>query len=227
MKVFLSGGGSEQDSKPLDDEFIEALRNSKIERIVYIPLASPSSALDSCVTWFKKVFAKKVKCIEVCKTLKDKEFTALVNNAAVYVGGGNTRTLLSAIRKDKVEKSLGNFIARGGIYYGGSAGAIILGKDARSAPETRDINLTKAKGLNLLNGYSVSCHYSETQPEDQQIFEFIDNTSSPVLALRETNGIIFNGKSLRVIGNNNIGIFNSHKKRFLFPNSSINLFASS
>jgi dipeptidase E len=51
---------------------------------------------------------------------------------AVYIGGGNTYALLGELIASGFDRHLHMYANRGGIVYGGSAGAVVLGKDIRT-----------------------------------------------------------------------------------------------
>ncbi|WP_251186366.1 Type 1 glutamine amidotransferase-like domain-containing protein [Bacillus licheniformis] len=84
--------------------------------------------------------------------------------------------------------------------YGGSAGAVILGKNImtcsymdRNACGLRDFN-----GLKLLGDYSVWCHYKAEH--DPLIKRFRNAFGTPVIALPEETGIAASTSDIRVIG---------------------------
>ncbi|MEX2460688.1 MAG: Type 1 glutamine amidotransferase-like domain-containing protein [Paenibacillaceae bacterium] len=77
--------------------------------------------------------------------------------SSIFIGGGNTYKLLHEIRKARFDEVLNSFIDEGGIVYGGSAGAIILGKNIQTCShlDINDINIADFEGLNKFNGYSI------------------------------------------------------------------------
>ena len=54
-----------------------------------------------------------------------------------------------------------SFALRGGVVYGGSAGAIVLGANISTCAhmDHNDVGITDMHGLDLLDGHAVWCHY--------------------------------------------------------------------
>lgn len=119
---------------------------------------------------------------------------------AVYIGGGNTYKLLDEVRKSGFDKLIIDFLSKGGIVYGGSAGAIIFGKDISIVSEEKDREIS-THGLDLLNGFAIRCHY--TPKDDFLINKFVKDTQIPVIAIAEGSGLILGGpaSTVPIIGN--------------------------
>ncbi len=182
--IFLSGGGDAIVSKVFDKNFLKLLPK---EPILYIPLAMKPSKYPSCYEWVTTTFPHLN--IEMCTDLT--KVKSLNNYGAVYVGGGNTFELLQKIRDSNFDKLLLPYLNKGGIYYGGSAGAIILGKTIETSflgkiKDKNTIKMTNFQGLNLIDDYSIHCHHEED--EDEQVQEFA-NKGNKVLALPEGTGL--------------------------------------
>lgn len=198
MKLILSGGGDREQAAAIDRYFADSIDLEK--RVLYIPVAMESSvdsAYDECYNWFCSTYGEYgITNIEMCTDLKSLELDNRFS--AVYVGGGNTFMLLKKIRESNFEHELVRFLEEGGVFYGGSAGAIICGKTIKSA-EYLDENKAKLKGLsalNLLNGFDVFCHYAETKNEDK----FIDEYENSLYILYEESGLVYDGKKAIPIG---------------------------
>jgi dipeptidase E len=82
---------------------------------------------------------------------------------AIYIGGGNTWNLIRELKDSYFDDKLSKYLELGGIIYGGSAGAIILGKRIDTHDDENKISYTDTSGLNFLNHFSVACHYREEQ----------------------------------------------------------------
>lgn len=196
--LFLAGGGGEDDSLLLDERFIrEVVLISPTPNVAYVPVAMGSRPYNECLRWFEEVFGDKFS-IEMWTDLGKVDILALNNIDAIYIGGGNTVKLLSEIRTNGFDILLKQFVKNGGVVYGGSAGAIILGKDVRTAPETKHGNLQDFSGLDLLGGLSVLCHYEHNN--GKEVLELIRNINCPVIAISERSGVICEDGKLTVIG---------------------------
>jgi len=210
-KIILSGGGNEKQTYMLDEIFLKS-----INKILYIPIAWKNDDFESCLKWFKNMISqhKEVK-IEMLIDLSKK--INLQDYDAVYIGGGNTFKLLKKIKESKFDEKLIDYYKNGGIIYGGSAGAIILGKDIKIALicKDKDVNEVKLKatsGLNLIKNYYIQCHFEENQIEEHK--KFIGNSEKKIIAIPEESSIFIENEKIKVVGLKPITIItkNSVKK---------------
>ena len=118
------------------------------------------------------------------------------NYDAIYIGGGNTYFLLNMLKKCDLDEKLVDYYNNGGIIYGGSAGALILGKSIETVSYERNSELESSEGLNLLNGFSIVCH------ADKDIIKSLNdkNNLKPILALYEDTGVVFENGSIYSYG---------------------------
>jgi len=193
-KIILAGGGTEKESKELDRFFVSLIKRNK--KLIYIPIAMDSRPYSDCFNWFNKAM-KKLNFNNFGMVTNLKKFKISKNIGAIYIGGGNTFKLLKEIRQSNFDKKLLKFIKDGGIIYGGSAGAIILGKDILTSSDNNENVKDNFDGLNLINNYSVWCHYNN---EDEKIFDYIKSRRNNVIAISEKSGIFINGNNFKVIG---------------------------
>ncbi len=200
-ELILAGGGDAEDSRPLDE--VLARRVPTGGALLYLPIALDprEHSYTSCHEWLRSVFAPLgLDNIVMWADISGKGDADLDAFVGVYIGGGNTFTLLHALRVARFLTPLRRFLAHGGIVYGGSAGAIILGKDIMTAADAdpNEVGLRDSSGLDLLDGYSVWCHY---QPgDDGRIADYIRRHTSPVIALSERAGIYIRGRRAQGAG---------------------------
>jgi dipeptidase E len=219
MTIFLSGGGSGEKSKNLDLAFINSIKTSK--PILYIPLAR-NSPYDSCLMWIKTNFRQfnfnNFKMIDNPKMLIN---INLSEYSGIYLGGGNTYKLLKELQKSKFISKLKKYIKGGGLVYGGSAGAIILGKDVGTTNSKNEYEVVNCRGLDLIGKFSVYCHYKNE--DDQRILNYIKSTKNKVLALPEDAGAILDNSKMRIIGPGNLVLFDKLCKKVIPVNSVIEI----
>jgi len=114
---------------------------------------------------------------------------------ALYLGGGNTWNLMQELKDSGFSNELIQYIEKGGKIYGGSAGAIVLGKKIDTHDDENEINLKDTSGFNLLCGYSVACHFRDEQ--NDRFKEWAMHNNSPIICLPEETGLIIeNGSTL-------------------------------
>lgn len=209
--IILSGGGDIETSFKLDEKYFSLLKNNA--KILYIPVALDRDKIgfEACYDWFSVLISKYAG-------EKDIDFTMLLENDkipdfgaydSIYIGGGNTFKLLDYINRNNISKNIIEYSKNNGIVYGGSAGAIVLGKDIRTVEEENDKNYSYFNGLNLLENKSTICHYTESL--DKKIFEIVKKINSQIIAIPEDSGIILNDKIMKVIGK--IFVFDENNKK--------------
>ena len=202
-KLFLSGGGDAKQTMTLDDMFISSIPRSK--KMLYIPVAMPEKhhTFGECFDWFKNaMLLHKLDTLDMWTTLNNKKYSELSAYDAVYIGGGNTFLLLDIVRRSGFDKLLRRYIQSKGVIYGGSAGAIIMGKDIRLAGFGDDadknmVGLKRFDGLNLVNGYSIRCHY--TAKDDIKMKAYIRKTGINTIALKEDAGVIVENSKIEPV----------------------------
>jgi peptidase E len=121
---------------------------------------------------------------------------------ALYMRGGNTFSILKAIRETGFDHQIVSFILRGGAYVGSSAGSIILGPDIAVAGEMgpygdpNNEELTKTKGLNFVPFAIVPHFIPEVQPF---IDAFSKTVSYPILPLTDAQAMLcVDGNCVRI-----------------------------
>lgn len=211
--IFISGGGDISDTQELDRKYFELLRNNS--KILYIPIAMEADRIgyEDCYDWFTTLISthNQGKEIDFTMLLENDHISDLIKYDAVYIGGGNTFTLLNYLVKNNLHQGLTEYINSGGIVYGGSAGAIVFGKDIRTVEEENNKNYVNYIGMNVLNNCSIICHYEESL--DKKIYEAIKKIQTPVIALPENAGLIIGNNTVNIIGKG--FIFKEETKEFL------------
>jgi dipeptidase E len=198
-KLILAGGGDADVSAPLDRIFAEWTGGG---RMLYLPIAMETGAYSACERWIRSVFEPLgVKDIEMWTDLSGRsEPSALDRFASVYIGGGNTFRLLHLVRESGFDEALVQFVRRGGPVYGGSAGAILLGRETSTAAhaDANYLGLTDLRGLDLVGGASVWCHHSSA--ERAALAQWRAAHDEPLIAIAEASGYVVEGDRARVVG---------------------------
>jgi len=158
--LFLSGGGSNKETYVLDDLFLK----SSGSRILYLPvgLKRNFAGYDECVVWFSNMVASHnlTKKISVWIELMNKKSEININNFdAVYIGGAtDTLRLHNLFIKHNFYSQLATFIEEGGLIYGGSGGATILGKSINYDQIEKGQQTVAENSANLCMDYSIFTH---------------------------------------------------------------------
>lgn len=198
--IYLSGGGNEKQSFPLDKFFFDTF--PKNGSFLYIPIALRGNKLyQTAHVWMKSVLEVHERNdiqFETADDLSKYRLEDLNNFDAIYIGGGNTWNLMRELMDSGFSQELILHIKNGGVVYGGSAGAIVLGKNIDTHDDENKINLKNISGFNLLNDYSVACHYADKQGD--RFKDWAMSHKSPILCLPEEAGLVFGNNSILCVG---------------------------
>ena len=88
----------------------------------------------------------------------------------IFIGGGNTFKLLHDLKTSGAFEKIKEYLNSEGVIFGGSAGAIIFGKDLEACRlhDTNEVNLSDIDGFDILNGTSILCHYTNRTAEKDE-----------------------------------------------------------
>jgi len=219
-KLFLSGGGNEKQTYGIDEFLLKDVKN-----ILYIPVAWKNNDFESCRNWFINAMEQHKK-VEINMLTNLTKSPDLKNYDAVYIGGGNTFKLLKEIRESGFDEKLLRYYDNGGKIYGGSAGAIIWGRDINIAlicadADVNDVNLKNTRGFDKLNGHDIQCHYENSQLKENQ--DFIRKTKAPIIAIPEESALLVEDGKYGVIGTKSLTLITEKTSKSFKPNSEFSL----
>ena len=222
MRIIAAGGGGADDSRLLDEMFASWLGQNS--RLLYLPVAMDGidRSYHQCLDWLETVFEPYgITNITMCTELDQCLKRDIGLYHGIYIGGGNTYRLLSLMRSAGFDQAILRFAMAGGAVYGGSAGAIILGREIGTSAhlDLNQVGLKDHQGLNLLKGYAIWCHY---QPSDDELIRnYMERFGFPVLALSESSGIFRQGDQLYACGFKEVRIFHSEMLQIARPGEGI------
>lgn len=215
MHLILNGGGIGEQVADARAKLNEVIDHNK--RALYVPLAWPDPTYKGCIEFMTNELGDvDFKGIEMITTKEELVSKNFYDYAFIYIGGGNTFKLLKQLKESKSFDKIKEYLNNGGIVYGGSAGAIIFGKDLDSC-KTDDLNeadLNDIQGFDMLNGYSLLCHYTNRDKErTNNTKEYLLELSKqkPIYAIPEEDTIYVNDEKIEVIGKRPYYIFKDGK----------------
>ncbi|GAA2387645.1 hypothetical protein GCM10010420_08400 [Streptomyces glaucosporus] len=198
----MAGGGGAEDSRLLDEAFATEIDAGPLW---YWPVAMDPAERDyaGCLDWLNGVFAPLgVTGIEVWDGTDGdgNPPSRFAGFRGVYIGGGNTYRLLSAVRRHGLEEPLRRFVADGGAVYGGSAGAALLGADIDTVSHLDEdpYGTDDTGGLDVACGHGVFVHHE--QRETPRVQDWARRNGRPVVALHERSGVIVEEGRATVVG---------------------------
>lgn len=211
MKVFLNGGGA-------DIQTIDAYKRlnqiiDKSKPCLYIPLAMTQEKYDGCYKWISgELKSIDISNIDIVRSAEELSTKNLDDYSFLFIGGGNTFKLLHDLKKFGTFENISDYINNDGIVFGGSAGAIIFGKDLEACKiaDKNEVNLKDIDGFDILNGISLLCHYTNQTPEKdakskQYLLELSQHRTS--VALPEEVTLFVNNDDIEVIGEKSYYLF--------------------
>ncbi|MDI3543732.1 MAG: dipeptidase [Candidatus Woesearchaeota archaeon] len=217
MKIILSGGGSGEDTKEVDEKFASLLDKNK--PLLYIPIAIDNikHPYPDCLKWLRLTFDNfGIKNYEMWTEgdLKKSKDVSPSNFSGIYIGGGNTPYLLKKLKETGFWEFLKEAIESDIPIYGGSAGATIFSKTIKYSlySDKNWVGINELTGMNVLSGYEIMVHYKKEE-KDKLINISEENKSENIIALTEKNGLYVNSKEVVVIGKEPAFVFNNGKIR--------------
>lgn len=199
-ELYLSGGGDENQSSPLDSFFFKNLPvNGKF---LYIPIAlRGNKRYETTSLWMEKVIAlhqREDVTFELWDSINGKCYTDIARFDAVYIGGGNTWCLMKELKAMHFDKAIDTFLKEKGPVYGGSAGAIIMGKRIDTHDDENNVEWVDMNGFGLINDYSIACHFDAEQSE--RFREWSLSHQLPILCLSEETGLVITESDMHCVG---------------------------
>lgn len=229
MRVFLNGGGSGEKTISTYKEINKIINHKK--PVLYIPLAMDENEhpYDECYEWIKEeISVIDSPGIDMIRSFNELYNTDFNNYSMIFIGGGNTYKLLKGIKDSNCFDKFKDYINSDGIIFGGSAGAVIFGKDINSIKvmDENTVFLEDTKGFDLLNSISIFPHYTNykskyTKEENEKLQEkytnFLTNYSSleKVIAYPEENTIFVDDNGYKLLGELPYYLFENGMKKKL------------
>jgi len=198
--VALGGGGfSEEPDNPLLDRYVLDLSSNKNPAICFLPTASGDS--ENYLLRFYKVFSRYE-----CKTSHLSLFSPhtsdlkgfLLSQDIIYVGGGNTKSMLSVWKEWGLDVILKEAYTKGAILAGVSAGAICWFE--QGATDSIPGKISALPCLGFLKG-SCCPHFNSSELRRQSVPALIKaQTMKPGYAVDDCAALHFiNGQFTRAV----------------------------
>jgi len=166
--------------------------------MLYLPIALRGMrTFESCFEWVTSTFEPLgITDITMWTSLTDHQGSELDEFSGVYIGGGNTFCLLRELQESGFDQHLKGYAISNRPIYGGSAGAVVLGRDILTVShmDENNIGLKQTMGLDLAKGYAIWPHH--TDADNDLIRSYIERHNFPVLAISERSGIVVDGDQL-------------------------------
>jgi peptidase E len=173
----LGGGGFSMEPTPLLDDAVLAAAGVDCPRVLFLPTASGDAA--EYVVRFHNAFARKAhgRHLALFRRTVDDLRAHVLEHDIVYVGGGNTASMLPVWRAHGLDAVLREAYERGVVLAGLSAGAVCWFEGAITdsfGPRFQPLH----DGLRLLPGYFVP-HWDSEAARRPVLHELITRGDIP------------------------------------------------
>ena len=218
-RVYLGGGGTPEQEASVWRLFLRPSR-----RVVCWPYALPASQHEMAELWLRRQLAPyDVPKVELWSDLRGRTADDLdPESDIVFVLGGNTFDLLHHLQTREALDLAGSHVARGGVYFGSSAGAVLAGADIAIAgfADPNDAGVTDTTGLHLLGDAIVRPHYEARDRDDSWVWT---ERGFTVLGVPEDAGLAVIDGVARNTGPAAVEVLAPHGFRVLDPGDHVEL----
>lgn len=204
MKVFLCGGGAGMQTRDAVKRLNAVIDHAK--PCLYIPLAMEPEQYDNCFEWITgELNTVEIPHIEMVRSVEELAAKRMEDYSFLFLGGGNTFKLLKALKTSGTFERIQEYLKNGGVAFGGSAGAIVFGKDlaACGLDDANEVHLQETDGFDVLHGVSILCHFTNrTAEKDQQSKQYLLELSkhTKAVALPEEVTLLVKDDGVEAIG---------------------------
>lgn len=206
MKLVLYSGGLEKENQLLDKAFLELL-GKKNPVVTFIPSSSYLSEQEfkSFVKHYSRYNITRFIHFPVDVPFDRIIFQEVIRSDAIHLAGGNTFYFLNSLRKAKLFPQLRNFVEKGGVLTGLSAGAILMtgNIDMAAYPDfDRDentVNISNLSALGLVD-FNFFPHFKNSARYDAVFKKYSRSKKKVIYACPDGSGIVINGDEVRFLG---------------------------
>ena len=213
MKLLLTSAGWEK-SKIIGKEFLKLVGKNPSEiRVLLVMTPTKYLKRNKYVRrQFRQFNGVNIPKENITFSQLNRKITKddIKNIDVIFVMGGNTFEYLQRIRKTELDKVLKNFVKKGGVYVGLSAGSYVACPTIEAASwkhaDRNVVGLKNLKGLNLVP-FLLTAHYENALRPI--IKNSAEKTKYEVIALTDDQAVLITGAKRKIIGSGRRTIFNS------------------
>ncbi len=206
MKLVLYSGGSGRENRLLAEEVSTLLQEKRSPVLTFVPASSEYAAEDFReFRSFPFPGVKKQRCIAIDKALSKEEEKELFSSDAIFLGGGNTFYFLQSMREHKLLPKFREYVKKGGILLGLSAGSILMTPNIMMAAlpkadsDDNDVGLKNFSALGLVP-FEFAPHYSPSAKRDEELKKYSKKLSHPLYACADGQGIVVKDGAIHFVG---------------------------
>lgn len=205
MKLLLLSNSTAHGRSYLEHaEEVIADHLSGIGELLFVPYAQADhDGYTARVAAFMERFGTPVRGVHTA----DDPARAAADAEAVFIGGGNSFRLLSALHRHGLVAALRSQVAAGASYMGSSAGTNMACPTLRTTNDMPIVQPPSFEALGLIP-FQINPHYLDPAPDNShmgetretRLSEFLEENDVPVLGLREGTWLRRDGDRLELAG---------------------------
>ena len=186
------------------DEAALKLFDSSKPQIAYIPSQSDFERkyFSEKVEWYKQFGITDLLYFDIDKEYDEGKIEELFSCNGIFLSGGNTYYFLNNLKNRNFFTLLRDYVEKGGVLIGVSAGSIIMSKtiDITTLHDENNTNLKDYSSLGLVN-FDFFPHLNWNKEKYlSDILEYSKKSKSVIYACSDGDGIIVNGDNMQFFG---------------------------
>ncbi len=204
MKKLVLYSDQVPDLRDTADKELKALFKEPHPKIGFIPSASDPERkyYNDRKAFYNQLGMELAEYFELDIKWKPDKLKALLACDAIHLSGGNTYYFLTWLRKRQMMDVLRNYVVRGGVLIGVSAGSILMTPDITTSSICGDEMIpgeTDFSGLGLIDFCFVP-HFGNMSFTIEDVKKYAQEKHRVVYAAKDTGAIIVNGNEIKCIG---------------------------
>lgn len=219
MKLLLTSGGIHES---FENDFLSLLPNKPLSEIFVSYIITAAFGEGEYESWkdlakkdLQKLGISNIEDLDIRGKTESELYLILSKKDIILVNGGNTFYLLKYAKVSGFDKVIRKFVDEGKIYIGVSAGSYIACPTIEHAywkhpdPKCNDFGITDLKGFNFVP-FLITAHFDDNYKE--AIEEGAISTHYPVVCLYDTQAVLVNGSSTKIVGGGKKVFYNGFKE---------------
>ena len=203
MKKLVFHSDQIQGHKEVDLAFMELL-GKKGSRLAYIPSQSDLQRkyFNQKVEWYKQFEITDLLYFDVDKEYDERKIDELLACDAIFLSGGNTYYFLNSLKKREFFPILREYVRKGGILIGVSAGGIIMSKtiNITTLHDENTIGLKDYTALGLVD-FEFFPHLDHNMKQYlENLKRYSIRSNSVIYACKDGDGIIIDDDKINFFG---------------------------
>jgi dipeptidase E len=211
-RLVLYSGGQERGNADLHQRLVSMAAPSSAKKssrltMTYVPFCTEGSQeyFHRAIRRYAPYGVVDFLCLDLEQNPTLAEIREALRSDIVYLAGGNTFFFLYHLKRLGVLPLLRNYVRRGGVLAGLSAGALIMTPSIQMAgvpglePDENEIGLKDLSGLAVVP-FEFSPHFEPTKARIQRHIAYSEKTSRPIYASLDGGGVVVEGRGISLIG---------------------------